>query len=65
MTKESEIITFAYINHKEYDDEKAGNQKHSTDCKQCAKTQVISDHKGTTSASAGSNGNGLIKPSKQ
>ena len=50
MSKESAIIKFAFVNHKEYQNKKAGNEKHSAVCEFCSNQHTISDGKGTTSA---------------
>ena len=43
MSRNSAIIKFGYSHHKEYDDEKAGNKKHSAKSKFCPTPTTISD----------------------
>ena len=50
MSRNSALIKFGYSHHKEYDDEKAGNKKHSAKCKFCPTSTTISDRSGTTSS---------------
>ena len=50
MSRNSAIIKFGYSHRKEYDDEKAGNKKHSAKCKFCPTPITISDRSGTTSS---------------
>ena len=50
MSKNSAVIKYGYVNHREYEDKIEGNQKHSAVCKFCANPLIISERKGTTSA---------------
>ena len=46
MSRNAALIKFGYSHHKEYDDEKAGNKKHSAKCWFCPTSTTISDRSG-------------------
>ena len=50
MSKNSAVIKYSYVNHREYKNKIADNQKHSTVCRFCTNPLIVSERKGTTSA---------------
>ena len=50
MSKNSAVIKYGYVNHREYKNKIADNQKHSTVCRFFTNPFIVSERKGTTSA---------------
>ena len=53
MGKKCAVIKYIYVNHREYEDNIAGNQKHFAVLQICTNPLIISEGKGTTYARDG------------